>query len=164
MRSNDDIDHRAEQQKHQISTTAPQLASHIRLHHFPLGGSVTHIPAPGDTVPSGPFANFCCFFLCHTCSDLIDQQVLSTMQRYPTKVDYCVLTNQPERLKLAIQPWALPEIVCGSQKNMSHPFKLAWEHRTYMEQAFQHKDPGEQSPCSQGNSSVMRSCFRVRIF
>lgn len=91
------------------------------------------------------------------------------MQRYPTKLDFCVLTNQPERLKLAIEPWASPEIVCGTQMNMSHPFKLAWEHRAYMEQAFQRKNPGEQdlnqqSPCLQCNLYLVHSCFRASIF
>ncbi len=89
-------------------------------------------------------------------------QVLSTMQRYPTKVDYCVLTNRPERLKLAIMPWASPKVVCGTQKNLSHPFKLAWEHRAYMKQAFQRKNPGKTTALSGTLSNSASGCLRVQ--
>lgn len=52
LRSNDDNDYRSDDQEQEISVSAPQLASHIRLRHFPLGGSVTYISAPGGSTPS----------------------------------------------------------------------------------------------------------------
>lgn len=87
-------------------------------------------------------------------------QALSTMQQYPTKVHFCVVTNQPERLKLAIQPWATPDVVCHPDGPLDHPFKLAFVHRAYMEKALKRTDPGA---ASEPHTMDKLSCTSVAI-
>ena len=66
-------------------------------------------------------------------------QVLQTYTGYPTNVEVCVITNAPERLSNVMQSrWNFTSVsVCGTRREMTHAFQLAWEHRDIMELAYE---------------------------
>ena len=66
-------------------------------------------------------------------------QVLQTYTSYPTNVEVCVITNAPERLfNVMHSRWNFTSAsVCGTRREMTHAFQLAWEHRDIMELAYE---------------------------
>ncbi|CAK0733101.1 hypothetical protein CVIRNUC_000226 [Coccomyxa viridis] len=60
--------------------------------------------------------------------------VLKSIAEFPTSTSICVITNQPEYLAAAL--WNLPNVeMCGNSKNLSHPYRLAWNHRDVVKAA-----------------------------
>ncbi len=81
---------------------------------------------------------------------MASMQALAPLERYPTKVAIRVLTNQPQRLRLAMQSWSSQALVCSPEAALSHRYQLAFAHRTYMEEALKSTDPGTSTlgcPC-----------------
>ena len=66
-------------------------------------------------------------------------QVIQTYTGYPTNVEVCVITNAPERLSSVMHTrWNFTSVsVCGTKREMTHAFQLAWEHRDIMEFAYE---------------------------
>ena len=67
-------------------------------------------------------------------------QVVQAIDAYPTKVDLCISSNRPERLRAALMSWGNPDWVCGWEQAMLHPYHLAHVHRQQMASAA--KNPG----------------------
>ena len=66
--------------------------------------------------------------------------MLSTIETYPTAVAVCIISNEPQRLRAAMDGWADPRTVCGTTEDLGHPFELTFLSRKYMESAA--LDPG----------------------
>lgn len=63
--------------------------------------------------------------------------MLINVSRYPTQVDISIISNEPERLKLAMQSWKNTGVsIHRPRGNLTKPFDLAHEHRAYMKEAF----------------------------
>lgn len=66
-------------------------------------------------------------------------QIAQRTANYPTRVDLCIVTDEPARVQALFDSWALPHTrVCGTynQLNASEQYALVWEHRAAFEKAY----------------------------
>lgn len=77
-----------------------------------------------------------CQHMYHVCCA---PQIALRTQAYPTRVDLCVVSNQPARVQTMLESWQMPHVrVCGTRNrlNASEQYALLWEHRSVLEKAY----------------------------
>jgi hypothetical protein len=72
--------------------------------------------------------------------------VVQAIDAYPTEVELCISSNEPERLRAALKGWGNPDWVCGWEEYLEHPYHLAHVHRQQMVSAA--KNPGPPATVS----------------
>lgn len=72
---------------------------------------------------------------CEVCAPQIAMQTAA----YPTRVDMCVISDQPAKVQALLDSWTMPHVsVCGTYNklNASEKYALVWEHRAAIERAY----------------------------